>query len=68
MLDLAIVLGLIVLNALAHAAYMRWRHAPKTRRTRPALTRSGLGYPTHPSPGLAAAPEHAGIRPVGIDW
>ena len=68
MLDLAIVLGLVVLNALAHSAYIRWRKAPKTRRSSRAMQQSALVYPTHPSPGFVAPPEHAAIRPVGIDW
>jgi hypothetical protein len=68
MLDLAIVLALIVLNAFAHSAYVRWRRAPKSRRAKQPAARRGLAYPTHPSPGLIATPEHAAIRPVGIDW
>ena len=69
MLDLAIVLGLVVLNALAHSAYVRWRNAPKTRHVEPAAARRNLVYPTHPSPGFAEVPEHAvAVRPVGIDW
>jgi hypothetical protein len=68
MLDLAIVLALVVLNALAHSAYVQWRKTPKVRGVRHSLTRNGLAYPTHPSPSLAAVPEHAAIRPIGIDW
>jgi len=67
MLDLAIVLALVVLNALAQAAFVRWRNAPKTRRARQSVRR--VAYPTHPSPGFAEVPEHAvAVRPVGIDW
>jgi hypothetical protein len=70
MLDLAIVLVLIVLNALAHSAYIRWRR----QRRRPHVVRRaarlrGFTYPTHPSPGFACPPEHAiAVRPAGIDW
>jgi hypothetical protein len=67
MLDLAIVLVLVVLNALAHSAYVRWHRARKPRPIRPTAQR-GLSYPTHPSPGFVAPPEHVAIRPVGIDW
>jgi hypothetical protein len=70
MLDLAILLALVVLNALAHSAYVRWRSgAPKRRRAAPAASRRALAYPTHPSPGFAEVSEHAAaIRPIGIDW
>jgi hypothetical protein len=69
MLDLAIVLALVVLNALAHSAYVRWRNAPKPRRAKRPVQRRGLCYPTHPSPGFADMPEHAiAVRPVGVDW
>lgn len=68
MLDLALVLGLVVLNALVHAAYVRWRKAPKPRRAK-RMQRRTFSYPTHPSPGFAEVPEHAvAVRPVGIDW
>ncbi|HVY97859.1 MAG TPA: hypothetical protein VHA35_00055 [Dongiaceae bacterium] len=70
MADLLIILALVVLNALAHASYVRWRGR---RRHRPALRRAGaprgFAYPVHPSPSLACAPEHAAaVRPAGIDW
>jgi len=69
MLDLAIVLALVVLNALAHAAYIRSRNTSKPRRAKRAVQRRGLAYPTHPSPGFADMPEHAvAVRPVGVDW
>ena len=68
MLDLAIVLGLVVLNALAHSAYVRWRRAPKTSRVPGRARHRNLAYPTHPSPGFAEVPEHAVvIRSAGID-
>ena len=68
MLDLAIVLALVVLNALVQSAYVRWRRTPKQRRARVAQRRA-ISYPSHPSPGWADLPEHAvAIRPVGIDW
>ena len=69
MLDLAIVLGLIVLNALVHSAYVRWRNAPKTRRVPGRVGRRNLAYPIHPSPGFTDMPEHAiAVRPAGMDW
>jgi len=69
MLDLAIVLGLVVLNALAHSAYVRRRNAPKTRRIPAIGQRRNLAYPIHPSPGFADAPERAAaVRPIGVDW
>ena len=68
MLDLAIVLALVVLNAVLHSAYIRWRRAPKARRTR-TTQRRVLSYPTHPSPSLLDVPEHAvAARPIGVDW
>jgi hypothetical protein len=74
MVDLAIVLALVVSNALAHAAYVRWRRKSPARRTvkRRSAPRA-FTYPTHPSPGFAAGltemPEHAiAVRPAGIDW
>jgi hypothetical protein len=76
MVDLAIILTLVVSNAMAHSAYVRWRRKRGKRDVlkRVAAPRS-LAYPTHPSPGFAvgftpgftSAPEHA-VRPVGIDW
>jgi hypothetical protein len=69
MLDLTIVLALVVLNALAHSAYVRWRKTPKGRPARGGMKRHGALYPTHPSPGLADLPEHAvAVRPIDIDW
>src|SRR5690242_10089404 len=59
MLDLAIVLALVVLNAMAHSVYVRRRQTPKRRRQGQAGPHRGLAYPTHPSPGFADMPEHA---------
>ena len=68
MLDLALVLVLVVVNAFAHSAYVRWRRAPKSRRVARSAQR-GIAYPTHPSPGFTSVPEHAvWVRPIGIDW
>jgi len=80
MLALAEILGLLILNALLHAAFVRWKSArrtasPKRRTKAPAVT----PYPLHPSPvanafrfdGEPAEPAlgHAAhIRPAGIDW
>jgi hypothetical protein len=79
MLALAEILGLLVLNALIHAAFVRWKiarraGAPKRREKVRVVTH----YPLHPSPVARAlrfdcafdgAPEHAAhIRPAGIDW
>jgi len=75
MLALAEILALIVLNALIQAAFVRWKIARRTTRSkRPATVRVATHYPLHPSPTfnafrLDAAPEHAAhIRPAGIDW
>jgi hypothetical protein len=73
MADLAIVLALVVLNALAQASYVRWRrrHRGKRPAARPvaAGSRPGFAYPMHPSLGLAELSEHAiTVRPAGIDW
>jgi len=75
MLALAEILALVILNALLHAAFTRWRIARRTGRPqRRAKVRIAPHYPLHPSPTLAvaqceAAPEHAAqIRPAGIDW
>jgi hypothetical protein len=69
MLDLAIVVALVVLNAVAHSAYIRWRNTPKGRGARGGTKRRGAVYPTHPSPGLADLSEQAvAVRPIGIDW
>jgi len=68
MLDLAIVLALVVLNAVLQSAYVRWRKAPKARRVR-VTQRRALAYPIHPSPSLLDVPEHAiAVRPIGVDW
>ena len=75
MLALAEILGLIILNALIHAAFTRWKRTRRTARSgRPAKVRVATPYPLHPSPVASAlcfdvAPEHAvHIRPAGIDW
>ena len=74
MLALAEILGLIILNALLHTAFMRWKNARRTIRSRRrAPVRTAAHYPQHPSPVAAfqfeAAPEHAAhVRPAGIDW
>jgi hypothetical protein len=75
MLALAEILGLVILNALIHTAFTRWKLA---RRTSPAKryskVRISTHYPLHPSPVASAlnfegAPEHAApVRPAGIDW
>jgi hypothetical protein len=75
MLALAEILGLVILNALIHTAFTRWKLA---RRTSPAKRREKVRisthYPLHPSPVASAlsfegAPEHAAlVRPAGIDW
>jgi len=64
MLALAEILALIVLNALIHTAFTRWKRTRRgTRARRPAQARA-MHYPLHPSP----APEHLHIRPAGIEW
>ena len=74
MVDLAIVLALVVVNALSHSAYVRWRSDRGGRRAvKRVATPRGFVYPTHPSPGFApsveAMPEHAiAVRTAGIDW
>jgi hypothetical protein len=75
MLALAEILGLVILNALIHTAFTRWKLA---RRTSPAKryskVRISTHYPLHPSPVASAlsfegATEHAAPgRPAGIDW
>jgi hypothetical protein len=61
MADIAIVLALVILNALGRAAFGRWRsargRAPTARNAvqhRRAATgrRPALLYPLHPSPNL----------------
>ena len=75
MLALAEILGLIILNALIHTAFTRWKIARRaTGLKRPAKARVATHYPLHPSPVASAlcfdvAPEHAAhVRPAGIDW
>ena len=75
MLALAEILGLLILNALIHAAFTRWKIARRaTGLKRPARARVATHYPLHPSPVASAlrfdgAPEHAAhIRPAGVDW
>lgn len=74
MLALAEILALVILNALVHAAFTRWKTTRRAARSkRPFKARlAAAPYPLHPSPvalGLDAAPEHAvHIRPAGIDW
>jgi hypothetical protein len=81
MLALAEILGLIVLNALVHAAFTRWKVARRaTGLKRSAKMRISTHYPLHPSPAASSAlhfdgapaecaPGHAAhIRPAGIDW
>jgi hypothetical protein len=75
MLALAEILGLLILNALLHAAFLRWKVARRTPASkRRAKVRVVTHYPLHPSPVASAlrfdgAPEHAAhIRPAGIDW
>jgi hypothetical protein len=75
MLALAEILGLVILNALIHTAFTRWKLA---RRASPAKryskVRISTHYPLHPSPaagGLSfeGASEHAApVHPAGIDW
>jgi hypothetical protein len=72
MVDLAIILTLVVSNAVAHSTYVRWsRNRGKRGGLKRAAAPRSLAYPTHPSPGFTpgftSAPEHA-VRPVGIDW
>ncbi len=73
MLDLVIVLALVVLNAVAHAAYLRWRKHQRRRTANRLAAARGFGYPMHPSPGFTpgsiGVPDHAvAVRPCGIDW
>ena len=75
MLALAEILALIILNALVHAAFTRWKLARRaTGPKRPAKVRIATQYPLHPSPvastySFNGAPEHAALaRPTGIDW
>ena len=75
MLALAEILGLVILNALIHTAFTRWKIARRaTGLKRPAKVRIFTHYPLHPGPVASAlrfdgAPEHAAhIRPTGIDW
>ena len=74
MLVLAEILGLIILNALIHTAFTRWKITRRTARSKsPAKLRVATHNPQHPSPSVSAffeaAPEHgAHIRPAGIDW
>jgi len=75
MLALAEILVLVILNALIHAAFTRWKIARRATGAKPrAKVRVVTPYPLHPSPSfsalrLDAAPEHAAhIRPAGIDW
>jgi hypothetical protein len=74
MLALAEILALVILNALIHTAFTRWKKTRRTSRahgrsTQPAKLRIVTHYPLHPSPVFNAAPEHAAhVRPAGIDW
>jgi|AraplaMF_Col_mMF_1032025.scaffolds.fasta_scaffold00022_154 hypothetical protein len=75
MLALAEILGLIILNALIHTAFTRWKIARRTAAPkRTSKVRIATHYPLHPSPVASAlsfdgAPEHAAhIRPAGLDW
>jgi hypothetical protein len=74
MLALAEILGLLILNALLHTAFTRWKRARRSGGTRRVRARIATHYPMHPSPVVDAlafhgAPEHAAhIRPAGIDW
>ena len=75
MLALAEILGLVILNALIHTAFTRWKIARRAAGPkRYAKARISIQYPLHPSPVASAlrfegAPEHAAhIRPAGIDW
>ena len=75
MADIAIILALVILNALIMGAFQRWR-GPRAKRgtLRQASRRPLMHYPIHPSPGTGAwslVPESkdcAEIRPAGIDW
>lgn len=72
MLALAEILGLLILNALIHAAFVRWKVARRTSSR--AKRRISTHYPLHPSPAAStlafdAALEPAVlVRPAGIDW
>jgi hypothetical protein len=75
MLALAEILGLVILNALIHTAFTRWRLARRTTGPkRTSKVRISTHYPLYPSPVASAlrfegAPEHAAlVRPAGIDW
>ena len=74
MLALAEILCLVIFNALLHAAFTRRKLARRaTGLKRPAKARVATHYPLHPSPvanalRFEAAPEHATIRPAGLDW
>jgi hypothetical protein len=75
MLALAEILALVILNAVIHAAFARWKFARRVSRPRcAAKVPLAAPYPLHPSPVASAfrfeaAPEHAAhIRPAGIDW
>ena len=75
MLALAEILGLVILNALVHTTFTRWKLACRTRPApRREKVRVSTHYPLHPSPVASAlrfegAPEHAAlVRPAGIDW
>ena len=75
MAELAVLLALIVLNALGQSAFSRWRSQRRPKPSgRAAQPKSAPSYPLHPSPvgaafGVDLAPEHAAhIRPAGIDW
>ena len=75
MLALAEILALIVLNALIHTAFTRWKITRRgSRSKRPTTARVATHYPLHPSPVASALrfealPEHAAhVRPAGLDW
>lgn len=69
MADLLIVVALVVANALAHSAYVRWRGLRRPRAVRRFAMPVGVVYPTHPSPGVASVPDHAiAVGLNGIDW
>ena len=78
MLALAEILGLLILNAMIHAAFLRWKAARRTtgRAKRQAKAPVVTHYPSHPSPVAifdSAPSDHAlghaaHIRPAGIDW
>jgi hypothetical protein len=78
MLALAEILALIVLNALAQAAFARWKTTRRAgrqgRRPTAAAARVSFHYPLHPSPAgtalrFEAMPETAAhVRPAGMDW